>query len=324
MSSINVVNSTFMFIDDNGASKPLIEFGDASLNKSRVPLHPAGEGVETIPRVLSGVMNKNKTLFEEMSGEEKLRYAAVSAIVLSEMMKSSEPRKIAAIGSSDAVMSFDLAFTAGKLNPDSELFLISNIIGGENSCLDAIVQVKQPPKFSMLFSDYDNTNLAENSFDIVVLCGEADFDKPYEVINEAVRIAKNGGLIVCCCSQDCLLESSFMLTFSQREEYRLNARDALITARAQDAWLSGNDIKAELIYTLDMISQALSLSDKERLRQYSSIVGEYAEQAVREHNCTLKQALITLREKLTMFVCGAENADEVKRSADEVRDLLKS
>ncbi len=83
----------------------------------------------------------------------------------------------------------------------------------------------------MVYSDYDNTNLSEKTFDIVILNGSVDFENSYAVIKEVERVTKDNGMIICCTSNNYLLESTFKLIFAERDEYTLNPFDMIMTTR---------------------------------------------------------------------------------------------
>lgn len=152
-------------------------------------------------------------------------------------MKSTQPLKIAEIGCADGRLGYKLAEITGSIKAESQLCLIDNIFENKNNICDLLTKTSALPVMSMLFSSCENTNLAFDCFDIVVINGSATFDNPYGVVREAVRIARNGGTIICSSASDYLLESTFKLVFSEREEYSLSPMDIIMTATKESVWL---------------------------------------------------------------------------------------
>lgn len=307
MSSIFVYKDKFIFEDYHNEQKIVADFTQYLNNKGKIPFHAISENVETIFTSLFDIYNKNCKLNEDMSDHEKLRYFTINVALASLFSKTSAPFKIAEFGSTRGILSYNVAEIAGRFNENSFLCLISDVVGNDsdNMCLDRILNATKLPQFSMVFSDYDKTNLADNTFDITLINGETDFIIPYDVIKEAERITKPGGIIICCSAGNCLLESTFKLIYSQRQEYRCDVTDTIfIVQKSGDSWERADrnvlNTVPELIECIRI--QLESGDDLQVYRGFVKKLNKCIDYAILTYNIEMKLKLIELKEELLDYM----------------------
>ncbi len=238
MNQINITNTHILLSTETG-NIPLLSLHNFFQNKSRVPLHTISDSEDTIVQFLLEMKQKNESLFSGKSSAKQLAYFALDSLLVAELMKSAAPVKIAEFGCTQGDISYNLTEVAGKMNPKSSLWLISNVIGNNsgNNCLNLITQAEHCPDLSMIYCDYTDTNLAEQTFDIVIINGDIDFNDPYAVIKEAERVTKKDGILLCYSHGNYLLQSTFQLIFSERNEYPLTHADTiLLTKKHKNSW----------------------------------------------------------------------------------------
>lgn len=236
MKTVTCKDGKMVFLDGE-KSVELLDLLNLAANKSKYPMQVLSNGEGNIPQLLSDMTEKHK----EIGGRDDEVFAAylLDIIMISHLIRSSRPFKVLEIGATDGILSYHLAAVMGKLNRESLLCCVSNVIGNSsaNHWLDRISMVEEPPNLSMLASDYESTQLETGNFDIVVVNGAVRFDKPYETIREAERLVKKNGVLLCYVKNMPLLESSFKLIFSERQEFEISSREMiLMTDNPGDSW----------------------------------------------------------------------------------------
>lgn len=220
MISFAIKNNQFIY-GDTTHKKVLLDCENYLYNKSRIPLHD-DEGMTNILELLLG-------LFEEGGGthpgakEQEMRvyYTMVDAIVTAEHIKTAEPKKVLELGCGRGILSYHLATIIGKLHPESLLYGINNTIGNEsgNLWLDYIVQVEELPRIAFAAVDYEDTQLGKEQFDITILNECEQMEETKKIVEEAIRVTKPGGKIICLANHQPLLEAMFKLLLPEHEVY---------------------------------------------------------------------------------------------------------
>ncbi len=306
MSGLNITGTHVIF-NNEGKEQVILAFNDFIKNKSRVPMHIDVEGIDTIPMFLIKLIKKNQELFPEITSAKEVANLTTASIIISELIKSAAPVKVAEFGSTNGDVSYNLMELLGKFNPASQLCLISNTIGNEssNNCLNYITQATTYPEFSLIFSDYTKTNLSDNCFDIVFINGDVCKEEHYSVLKEAERVTKPGGLFICWTSGDCLLESTFKLIFSRREEYEINAMDKILATRKNaDSWVnsSANDPYAGLVELFVQLEAFLDSDSIETYRPFVKQLNQHIDTAIAKYDIKKKQELIELKNSLLDYM----------------------
>lgn len=197
MKTISCENGNLVFVDGY-KRKVLLDISHYMKNKSRFPLQYMSDGKDDILGLIFDLKKKHTEMYAGRP-DDFFSYYLLDIIAVSYLIRTATPLKVLEMGATNGILSYHLASLMGKLNPESLLFCVSNVIGNdsENDWLDRISQVEEPPDLASLVSDYDATQLAADHFDIVVLNGTAGIDKPYETVREAERLVKKNGILLC-------------------------------------------------------------------------------------------------------------------------------
>ena len=230
MGMITIENNRFIYTGQ-GMREVLLDCSDYFSNKSRVPMH-SPDGAKTIPGLILELMKEHCQYLGGSDGES-LTYLLADVLLISHLIGSPLPVRVAEIGADSGIMSYHLAKIMGKMNANSRLCSVCNTVGNEsgNQWVDRIVWVEEPPSLSMLVSDYDDTGLQGENFDVVVINGAVWFQEPYDVIREADRLVKKTGIILCHIENQPLLESCFKLFFTERKEYGITPSSSVMVVR---------------------------------------------------------------------------------------------
>lgn len=231
MNNFAFENHRFVYTNTNG-KKVLLDCRDYLYNKSRVPFHSL-DGTLTIPDILSNLLEEYSEVYR--GTEEYIMgfyYTLLGVLVTAEHIKTSAPKKVMEIGCGTGILSYHLATLLGKLHPQSLLYSISNTIGNEsdNQWLDYISQVEELPKIAFAAVDYEELHLRDEHFDITIINVCEQMEQTKQMVEEAIRVTKTGGKIICLAKFQPLLESIFQLLLPENEEYFLNEEIKILVA----------------------------------------------------------------------------------------------
>lgn len=231
MGNLTIENNKFIYEErERKAKKVLLDCNDYFSNKSRIPMHSLDNDL-TIPGLLLQLFKWHNQLCANQSEDSDVMEALLMDILLTTfLIKTPMSQRVLEIGCTNGVLSYHLATLLGRFNVESALCCVCNKIGNssDNSWLDMISLVGKMPGLSMLASDYDAMPLEPKYFDIVIINGTEDFEEPYPVIGEAKRLVKDEGIVMCYADCQPLLESSFKLSFPDREEYSLTGQRSIL------------------------------------------------------------------------------------------------
>lgn len=220
MNNFVMENNQFIYMDASG-KKVVLDCRDCLQNKSRVPFY-GEDGIPTIPSILLNLVKKYNDMYE--GTKEHIMgfyYALLSALVTAEHIKGAEPKNVLELGCEKGILSYHLASILGKLHPQSLLYCISNTIGNEsgNQWLDYISQVEELPKIAFAAVDYEDFHLRDEHFDITIINECEQMEQTKKIIEEAIRVTKPNGKLICLAKYQPFLESVFKLMLPENEEY---------------------------------------------------------------------------------------------------------
>ncbi len=312
MKSITYENNKFII--HNGEQQDILLDGfNLMSNKSRLPMHTLSNE-ETIPGLLLSLVQKHAEISNgTCEDSENGRFAAhlLDILLTTYLIRTSAPLKVAEIGAVNGILSYHLASLMGKLNPESFLCCVSNVIGNEsgNQWLNRISVVEQAPILSMLIADYEDTHLESDHFDIIVINGAVPIDKPYETIREAERLLKKDGILLCYTKNSPLLESCYKLIFSICQEYEIASNEKLLIARYDgESWGRDNALQEKTPELFGELHQAVISGSHEKLWQLISKIDLFANKAAEIYDIKRKVELIQLKEHVLNYVIN--NGDE--------------
>lgn len=303
MINIKLENNCFIY-EKNNEHKILLDCTDFMANKSHVPLLSSNDN-SAVPYFLANLHQTYSNLFVEgYAPNDGIDYFLIDILLSAQLIKTSLPVKVAELGCTNGRLSYHLASVIGKFNTQSSLCCICDSIGNEsgNFWLDMISLVGNTPKLSMLASDYDDTNLSSNHFDFVIINGSVQIFDADAIINEAKRLVKTNGIILCYAWQQPHVANSLKQTFSSFEEYPTNPNTSIILAHANNAINECDPMiewKKEALYDLSLgETLLLSTSSKDELMNQIQKLEQHADFATLHHIVDIKLKSLRLKEKL--------------------------
>lgn len=312
MGKIQFEDNKFLYMDGD-ACEVLLDCGNFMANKSRIPMHSFEPDALTIPNLVVKCLKQHEALCngqeEVHNGYENL---ILNLLLISELIKTPFPRKVLELGCTSGIVSYYLAAVLGIFDGNNTLCCVSDAVGNTsgNQWLDRISLVKCPPRLTMEAADYDCTMLESESFDIVFINGTVRFEEPYRVIQEAERLVKKEGRLVCYSCNSPLLENSFRLNFSERNEYALKPDVCILTAkRAEREKDAEKDRNRETDAFFAEMLQDLSLPpEKETIRLRIKQCDRLLSENVYKEDTSLKIQLIDIKEQLIQYLLDAESS----------------
>ncbi len=303
MIEIRRENNVLVYKNDN-ETKPLLDCNNFLENKSRIPLHSENNEM-TLPLYLSNLLQTYSNLFEEgHAPNDALDLFLIDSLLSAQLIKTALPVKVLELGCSNGRLSYHLASIIGKFHEQSTLCCVCDSIGNgsNNYWLDMISLVEQAPKLSLLASDYDDTNLADHNFDIVIINGSVLLKQAYSIVKEAQRLIKKDGIIICYAWQQPHLALCFQQAHTLVDIYPTDATSSVLVAKGS-AIISITDTLAEWKKEAENdLANAeyalLSSCDKDQLMTYIKKLNHHADTATSNMIIDIKVRVLALKEKL--------------------------
>lgn len=299
MSEIQYREKRFWYLD-GGREQVLIDLRKCMENRSRIPITDPQNHPRSVMRLVMNLqeLHGNYGLGDDVSFD----YMLLDFLAARCLMKTAMPLRAAEIGAMNGVWSFHLASMMGQYNEESTLCCVCNAVGNEsgNAWLDRIALVAEPPKLSMLAADYDDTMLQSSGFDLVVLNGSVPLENPYQVIKEAERLIKTGGVILCYARNQKPLSDMFSQVFSGFETFVVDPVTQVYYLQYQGQ--SWEDLElvscreAAEAYLSKLSEDFLRAIGKPGLRSCYQRLEEFIDAAMQEGLTDLKVRLIRCQE----------------------------
>lgn len=278
-------------------------------NKSRYPMYISAEFPDS-PTILNLIMELTKSHEEISLGTKEGMFAALlmDVTMTTYLIRTAKPVKVLELGATNGVLSYHLAMLMGKLNPETSLCCVSNVIGNgsENRWLNRVSRVEQPPVLSMVVSDYENTPLAPDYFDIVIINGTECFENPDALIREADRLLKTGGKLLCHAVDAPLLGNCFREAFPDSQEYEITPNDKLWTVTYEGTYEGKKlepNIKEEMRKIINKLKATLELEENQaQLRALITEIDHWADEAIKYYDIDSKKDLIHLKQLIMDYM----------------------
>lgn len=303
MKYVEYEDTKFMYVHGE-EKKLLIDFWDFFSNKSAVPLMP-NDPYLSIPIFLMELQDKYEVFFAgNYVPYDTDDNFLIDVLVSAQLFNTSDPVKLAEFGATNGRLSYHLASVLGKFNPASTLCSVCDSIGNEsgNYWLDMISLVENSSQVSFVASDYHDTNLSTEHFDIVVLNGSVKLTNSDAIVKEAIRLLKTNGTLICYACQQPELADSVRKNFSSVEEYPTSSNTTIIVAKGTDVIDESSPINVwKKEAENDILSAEIALlqtCDKGILLQFAKTLNRHADIAVANHIIDIKLKCLELKEKL--------------------------
>ena len=295
MSSLSINGAGCVFMDAEG-ERTLLDCTNFLANKSRVSMHRLpGQPHPIIPEILWGLIQKLRTEADELT----IPFGVLDSLLTARLIRSSKPVRLLEYGSGQGALSAHLAQLLGTFHEKSSLVCAYDTI--ELEWMDRISHVEHPPALSFLACDFGHSGLQEQSFDIVVLNGLADFPQPYDVVKEATSLVKADGLLLCYIQDTPLLESTFKLFFEDREEYEFSPSCKVMSSGASQCSWRETDVPDLAVTVEDDFAKAAELSADSGHEACARMLDQLQEDlraAVEQGEAALKIQLLAVKEQL--------------------------
>lgn len=301
MSSLFIRDSKFIYQDIAG-ERMLLNCNAFLENKSRISMHRFQYQLyQTIPELLISLIER-----EQKNGNNlEIPFGIIDILLTSQLIQTSQPVRMLEYGSGQGLLSCHLAELLGAFHEKSTLVCAYDTI--EPEWMEQISQVDQLPKVSFFAGDFGDFQLQENFFDIVLVNGMINYTEPYQVISDALRLAKDDAVIFCYTNDTPFLENVFQLFFEHREEYEINSSNKVLMANIRDkSWNIRNiiDFSTQALEDIEYAKIICSQKVTEKKLCFSMIdtLTQDIKNASRMGDINLKLQLIDQKELLMEYI----------------------
>ena len=228
MSNLAYQDNKFTFFGMNG-SKMVLDCSNFLANKSRVSMHKLpDQDFLTIPEVIARLIEREKRIGEEIV----MQLALMDTLLAAHLIRTSQPVRVLEYGCLNGRLSWHLAEMLGTFHEGSTLVCAYDTI--EPEWMQRISEVEKMPKLSYIAGDFGQMHLEKGFFDIVVINGMVNFQNPQDVLEYAIRLTADDGVVLCFSDDTPLLESTFKLYFEARDEYEMLPSLKILQARRKN------------------------------------------------------------------------------------------
>ena len=296
MVSLNLNNGSVAFTGLEG-TVVLLDSEKPLENKSRVSMHRLADQKHPI---ISDILLKLIQRQQEEEADLAVPFGLLDALLTVRLIRSSKPVRVLEYGSGQGELSVHLAELLGTFHEESMLVCAHDTI--ELEWMGRISHVEHLPKLSFLAGDFGALGLQSNSFHMVVLNGRTDFQNPYEVVADALRLVRKDGVIFCY-TDDCpLLESVFKLFFELREEFVLQPSQKILLADVENVcWQAVEPPHIDVNETGKLVKKSIRSGRKAALSAME-VLKSNVDAVARMGEADKKIQLLEQKEKLLEYI----------------------
>ncbi|WP_297996935.1 class I SAM-dependent methyltransferase [uncultured Oscillibacter sp.] len=296
MVSLNLNNGSVAFTGLEG-TVVLLDSEKPLENKSRVSMHRLADQKHPI---ISDILLKLIQRQQEEEADLAVPFGLLDALLTVRLIRSSKPVWVLEYGSGQGELSAHLAELLGTFHEESMLVCAHDTI--ELEWMERISHVEHLPKLSFLAGDFGALGLQSNSFHMVVLNGRTDFQNPYEVVADALRLVRKDGVIFCY-TDDCpLLESVFKLFFELREEFVLQPSQKILLADVENVcWQAVEPPHIDVNETGKLVKKSIRSGRKAALSAME-VLKSNVDAVARMGEADKKIQLLEQKEKLLEYI----------------------
>lgn len=296
MVSLNLNNGSVAFTGLEG-TVVLLDSEKPLENKSRVSMRRLADQKHPI---ISDILLKLIQRQQEEEADLAVPFGLLDALLTVRLIRSSKPVWVLEYGSGQGELSAHLAELLGTFHEESMLVCAHDTI--ELEWMERISHVEHLPKLSFLAGDFGALGLQSNSFHMVVLNGRTDFQNPYEVVADALRLVRKDGVIFCY-TDDCpLLESVFKLFFELREEFVLQPSQKILLADVENVcWQAVEPPHIDVNETGKLVKKSIRSGRKAALSAME-VLKSNVDAVARMGEADKKIQLLEQKEKLLEYI----------------------
>lgn len=296
MVSLNLNNGSVAYTGLEG-TVVLLDSEKPLENKSRVSMRRLADQKHPI---ISDILLKLIQRQQEEEADLAVPFGLLDALLTVRLIRSSKPVWVLEYGSGQGELSAHLAELLGTFHEESMLVCAHDTI--ELEWMERISHVEHLPKLSFLAGDFGALGLQSNSFHMVVLNGRTDFQNPYEVVADALRLVRKDGVIFCY-TDDCpLLESVFKLFFELREEFVLQPSQKILLADVENVcWQAVEPPHIDVNETGKLVKKSIRSGRKAALSAME-VLKSNVDAVARMGEADKKIQLLEQKEKLLEYI----------------------
>lgn len=296
MVSLNLNNGSVAFTGLEG-TVVLLDSEKPLENKSRVSMRRLADQKHPI---ISDILLKLIQRQQEEEADLAVPFGLLDALLTVRLIRSSKPVRVLEYGSGQGELSAHLAELLGTFHEESMLVCAHDTI--ELEWMERISHVEHLPKLSFLAGDFGALGLQSNSFHMVVINGRTDFQNPYEVVADALRLVRKDGVIFCY-TDDCpLLESVFKLFFELREEFVLQPSQKILLADVENVcWQAVEPPHIDVNETGKLVKKSIRSGRKAALSAME-VLKSNVDAVARMGEADKKIQLLEQKEKLLEYI----------------------
>lgn len=296
MVSLNLNNGSVAYTGLEG-TVVLLDSEKPLENKSRVSMRRLADQKHPI---ISDILLKLIQRQQEEEADLAVPFGLLDALLTVRLIRSSKPVRVLEYGSGQGELSAHLAELLGTFHEESMLVCAHDTI--ELEWMERISHVEHLPKLSFLAGDFGALGLQSNSFHMVVINGRTDFQNPYEVVADALRLVRKDGVIFCY-TDDCpLLESVFKLFFELREEFVLQPSQKILLADVENVcWQAVEPPHIDVNETGKLVKKSIRSGRKAALSAME-VLKSNVDAVARMGEADKKIQLLEQKEKLLEYI----------------------
>lgn len=299
----NIIYDEKKFIYESEAGRQtLLDLRRTLDNKSNIPIIEV-EGREVTVLTLIDRLQQFHPQIDAEAEKNQLGYVLMDFLLCRLLMRSTRPLRVAEFGCTQGIMSFHLAYLMGQYNRKSLLCGICDSIGNEsgNQWLDRVSLVQEPPELALSVMDYDEKLIQEKSFDLVIINGREQFREPQAVVENAFRVLKDAGAVLCYEKEQPILTEAL---FDGTEEPEIFPVDNEVRVSCLEHGFFQEQFheepgEEEYLRTVNAAERLLiEGADKSRMREGYRRVDACLERVMRQEHTDWKLRLIELEEEI--------------------------
>lgn len=296
MVSLNLNNGSVAFTGLEG-TVVLLDSEKPLENKSRVSMRRLADQKHPI---ISDILLKLIQRQQEEEADLAVPFGLLDALLTVRLIRSSKPVRVLEYGSGQGELSAHLAELLGTFHEESMLVCAHDTI--ELEWMERISHVEHLPKLSFLAGDFGALGLQSNGFHMVVLNGRTDFQNPYEVVADALRLVRKDGVIFCYTNDCPLLESVFKLFFELREEFVLQPSQKILLADVENVcWQAVEPPHIDVNETGKLVKKSIRSGRKAALSAME-VLKSNVDAVARMGEADKKIQLLEQKEKLLEYI----------------------
>jgi predicted O-methyltransferase YrrM len=188
------------YASENGKSKDklILSLSDYGENLSKVPVT---NELEYKTETIFGILNKVVNFYDRLSKISKNPQSLICILeivgrFIKMCIQRHKPYKILELGAEQGLLSYFLTFVAREFNEKNMMHCVSGNLLSQEWLLLLQEYGNAAENLNLHITDSQTDVLQENYFDFCVINNSENFPNPDEILNNAIRLLKIGGILI--------------------------------------------------------------------------------------------------------------------------------